>query len=437
MATKRRAPKREARGSVQQLESGRWSVRVTDTSESPARRYRLDGGPWNTEREARDALVRWLARQADGERFRRGMEDTKLIDVYHECIGEPDVLSRDRLGFYRGVLSGEAVPRTDQEGHVRIVLGNKKVGSLTRRAIKEWAYSCTASGLSRSTVSKWGRHLAQLLDSAVEEGYVKENVARGTSLFRATEPAATEHFPYLLTPKQMACLIDACGLPDDPERLLMRTLIFSGLRSGEVRALTAGSLVEKGTPRLNVTHSAADRAGGPIRKTPKSKRSRRRVPIPKDLSRDLTRHARLHRLGAEDPLFWPPWAQDLDSRPMWRGDSLSKWFRQKCEEADVRNQGESSNAPGRERMPTPHDLRATGCSVLQMCGASISEIQQWMGHASPTLTLAMYSVVQEWGQELRIYQKVKEQSLPVGDILNELHEHVVTLVSVPDRKHLH
>jgi integrase len=65
-------------------------------------------------------------------------------------------------------------------------------------------------------------------------------------------------------------------------------------------------------------------------------------------------------------------------------------------------------APGRRKAPTPHDARATGASLLFAVGASVPEVQQWLGRSNAVLTLNVYTEVQRCGQADPILTQVLE-----------------------------
>ena len=50
------------------------------------------------------------------------------------------------------------------------------------------------------------------------------------------------------------------------------------------------------------------------------------------------------------------------------------------------------------------------------------EVQAWLGHASPQLTLRLYTEVQTWGDEDPILTALRGQGLTVSEILNRAYE---------------
>ncbi len=120
--------------------------------------------------------------------------------------------------------------------------------------------------LSANVVNKTLTRLAQVLEVAVEYGYLDRNPARGRQRrLKATKPKRT-----WLEPEQVAPLLDAAGAidadrrSDDPggRRAMPATLILAGLRIGELIALRWRD-IDLASGRLTVGEARRTPAGAP------------------------------------------------------------------------------------------------------------------------------------------------------------------------------
>ncbi len=432
MPTRRVAARqRERTGSVAPIRPGstRWGVRVT---ESDGSRHRLRGGPWESEEEARQALIRWQAQRLDGDQARAALRLTPLKTVYLRSIedlrGGLDE-SRDRRFFYRGAITGEAGiwrqvpdpgPRSPQRTRSewvtpvpgRIILGDRPIGEITIEAVEEWARACRRTGMKPASVQKWGRHLSQCMAWAVARGYIPTNPVDGAVLVPRGSVADTRPKRYFLTLREMIRLAETTPIES---RTLMETLLWSGCRQGEIRAISPGDLIHQPGAMLAIRHSISDNGGAPTLGPTKTRGSRRRVAIPRGLMIDLGEDA-AHTGVQGEPLFRSP-----ASRSWMRGDDLNTWWREQCNAAGLVGDPNDRHE-GRRKPPTPHDARATGASLLLAAGAGVPEVQAWLGHTTPEMTLRLYTEVEEWGAEDPILRACRAEGLTVAEILDRVYE---------------
>lgn len=381
-------------------------------------RKRLPGGPWDTEAAARAALLRWQAAQLDDPRAadaRAALATTPLKVVYLrsiEALGGLDA-SADRRTFYRGVIerpdtgSGTGSGRGRPIPSGRMYLGDLPVGSITIETVEDWAAAMRRTGLGPSTIAKWGRHLSQCMAWAQARGYTTLNPVAGATLLPRGAAAAARPPRYFMTLAEMKAITEATPVE---YRLMIETLLWSGLRQGEVRALTPEALIHKPGAMLAVSHSVHDAPGGPVLGTPKTLGSRRRVPIPHDLMADLSNLV-AESVSAGRPLF------PTHQGGWMRGDTFAEVFGRSVRDAGI-TPDPYSPYPGRRNLPTPHDARATGASLLFACGAAVPEVQAWLGHSSPQISLKLYTEVQGWGEEDPEIRAIRARRLTVPEILD-------------------
>ena len=89
-------------------------------------------------------------------------------------------------------------------------------------------------GLSNASINKTIRHLAMILDTAVEYGYVVANAARG----RRRRLPTNRPRRVVMTAEQLVAVLDAAGRRSIEHRTLLATAIMAGgLRVSELTGL--------------------------------------------------------------------------------------------------------------------------------------------------------------------------------------------------------
>jgi integrase len=223
-----------------------------------------------------------------------------------------------------------------------------------------------ARGLSNATINKTLKVLAQVLDEAVEDGLVAENVARGKRRrLRAAKPRRT-----WLELGQVQALLEAAG----EHRSLLAAMILTGLRVGELCSLRWRDLDLAGA-RLRVTDS-------------KTAAGVRVVDVTPDLLDELKLHRAEARYSAPEDLVFPT------SRGTRR--NRSNITRQIVQPAVERANVELAKVGSAliEGL-TNHSMRRTFCALLYEAGASPAYVMAQMGHTDASLALEVYAKVME------------------------------------------
>lgn len=230
-----------------------------------------------------------------------------------------------------------------------------------------------ARGVSARTVVTMLVVLSSALDDAMADGLVVRNVARTVKRPRVT---ATEMAAW--TPEQAAQFrahvaqdrLAACWL-----------LTLAGLRRSEVLGLRWAD-VDLAGGTVSIAQGRVAVGGGTVTGEPKSKRSRRTLPMPDDVLTAL--RAYKVRL-AKDRLALGPWWPDTgllavneDGSPI-RPETYSKTFAAHCVVAGV-------------PVIRLHDVRHTAATMLLDAGTTISATAKWLGH-DPAITVRVYGHV--------------------------------------------
>jgi integrase len=223
-----------------------------------------------------------------------------------------------------------------------------------------------ARPLSNASINKCLKVLAQVLDEAVELGYVDANVARGKRRrLKADKPRRTWHELH-----EVQALLAAA----ESHRPLIATMILAGLRVGELSSLRWRD-VDLAGGKLAVADSKTD-AG------------RRVVDVTPMLLDELKLHrADSERTGRDDLVFGT-------SRGTPR--NRSNITRQILQPAIDRANVELAKA-GRTPIEhvTNHSLRRTFCALLYEAGATPAYVMAQMGHTDASLALEVYTKVME------------------------------------------
>ena len=151
-------------------------------------------------------------------------------------------------------------------------------------------------------------------------------------------------------------------------RLLIKTAIFTGMRSGEIRGVQWGD-IDWNSGQIHVRRSWKE---GTFHQ-PKTQASIRRIDLPEILVAEL-RTWRLACPKGGDDLVFP----NLAGRPMSNTNLLQRGFYPVLRRAGLR----------KIRF---HELRHIFASLLIANGEEIVRVSRLLGHSSPTVTLNVYA----------------------------------------------
>jgi integrase len=302
-----------------------------------------------------------FARKIDADRFLIDVESSKQRGAFVDArrasltVGEwaddwlaaqADLAPTTR-NRYAGILSK----------HVRPRWGRVRLADVTHAEVQRWL---TRLDLAPASVRKVHRVLSMVLAYAVKDGRLTINPATGVSLPRVRE--AEKRF---LSHRQVHELADACG---DDYRLMVLFLAYTGLRWGEMAALTVGR-VDFLRRRASVAESVTP-VEGVMTFGPTKGHERREVPIPRFLIDDLARH--VEGKSSDDLVFAGQRGAVMRSGTFRRGALIEA--------------AKAIGIPGFH----PHELRHTAASLAIASGADVKVVQQMLGHKSATMTLDQY-----------------------------------------------
>lgn len=237
------------------------------------------------------------------------------------------------------------------------------------------------TGSDKTVLNAWGV-LTHMLKMAAQDGKIARSPTIGVKPPRRTDHLTEEH--RYLTHAEFAMVLHAT-----PEhwRPLVMTLGGTGMRWGELAALTVGDVDLEQQPRapsmsvtgcglLRVTKAEKqdpDRPGLTIVGPTKTKKSRRSIALPVEVIAAVQPLMKGRKRG--ERLFLPPKGGPLRHRTFYR----DIWLRKSCADSGIR-----------EPYPRLHDLRHSHVAWLIAAGVPLPVIQSRLGHEKVTTTIDTY-----------------------------------------------
>ena len=266
---------------------------------------------------------------------------------------------------YRGIANNR----------VKDKLGRIRLDQLDTPHVQRFYRQLHEAGLSRPTVDLIHSVIHHSLEDARRLRLVGRNVAADArKLGSRRDRDATDR---ALTEDQLVVLDRA--IVGHRHEWLWRTMLLTGLRSGEACALKWAA-VDLRRRQLVVRVNYRRALSGPVLGVPKTARSRRTLPLPQQVVDALTHQRQLVREMRMVAAIWND--QDLVfpnslGRPL-RGDRVLQLF-----QAVLRGAG----LP-KKRI---HDLRHTYATLLYQQDAHPRAVQELLGHSRLEMTMDLYT----------------------------------------------
>lgn len=248
---------------------------------------------------------------------------------------------------------------------------------------RPWVPGCT--GVAPNTALSWWTQLSGCLHMAViDEQLLANPCSKVQGPKSGVEPVDPRTLPTLSQVRE------AVDRADNTGRNTLGTMILlavgTGMRPAEVAGLRWCN-VERDEKTLHVVEQArlrrnpGDSPWGP----PKTKKSRRVVPVPPAVMVRLLQHRLRHPSDPEkEPVF------STHNGRMWNSDLFAK----------------SVSALVGDQRWTPHSLRHVYASSLIRQGLGVKAVQSMLGHASAATTLDTYSHM--WPDEPALVREAAE-----------------------------
>ena len=241
-------------------------------------------------------------------------------------------------------------------------------------------------GYSVETIRGYRRILRTLFNEAVRYDWIAKNpvcatkVTAGNNNTSLREVPEKEVFSRAET-KEFLDVLDN-RIPEEYiyKKMPLKMMLLTGVRTGEMSGLRWSDVdFEKGVIHVR-RNRLASKEFGVYEKDPKTKTSKRDIPMPKELIADL--HKYYKWFEEADPNFASRLddyylASNIYREPLYPG-VLGHWLRDIEREHDL-------------KAVTCHGLRHTYCSLLLSQNVPIQTVSKYMGHSDSTVTLKVYS----------------------------------------------
>lgn len=243
--------------------------------------------------------------------------------------------------------------RADQysDRRVRAALAGRPLGAVTRLEVQGWVKRMIADGVGAPSIRRTYIYLATAYNAAVAEG-----VVAGSPCRRITLPNHPEKIPEWFTPEEVDRLVGALA---EPHATMTLAMCWLGLRWGECAGLRVQD-VDWLRRRVQVVGAVTQ--NGAWKEHPKTKASRRELPAPPWL---------IERMSVGAPTEGQIW-RNRAGRP-FHAEAWRRTFARAVKAAGVPEY-------------TPHACRHTAASWLVQNGATLYQVQMFLGHEDPATT---------------------------------------------------
>ncbi len=289
----------------------------------------------------------------------RGPSDITIAeacDAWEKGVGEGSIRNRSGDPYKPSVIRGYS---QSIRLYIKPELGSRKLSSLSRVDVQDFADRLLASGLDPSTVRNTLKPLRVIYRRALARSEVAINPTTALEL-----PACRGRRLRIADPAEATALIEALPPAD---RAVWALALYAGLRRGELWALRWED-VDLDAGVIHVRRSWDPKAG---EIEPKSAAGTRRVPIASMLRRILVEH-RLRQGG------------DLGTRIVLDGDGKLKHSTTLTERAH-----RIWRKAGIEPIGL-HECRHTFASLMIAAGVNAKALSTYIGHASISITMDRY-----------------------------------------------
>lgn len=258
-------------------------------------------------------------------------------------------------------------------------IGLLKISDIKKLAIQKYYNNLKDNGKSYSQLKNLHKLLNKFFGYAETEGYVIKNPCKGLKLPKDDEDDIDEEDKVVETfdNDEIIALVDSIG--NKKLKYIVMFALLTGLRQGEILALDRKDIINKTTVKVNKTLRSAKIFGDDGKNhyelkitKPKTKASKREVPIPATLKPELKK---LENLIAEEKLrLGEAYTNNTLLFPSETGTYLDAKNLQRSWKRALEN----ANIPYRKF----HALRHTYATMLFENGTSILTVSRLLGHSS-------------------------------------------------------
>ncbi len=359
MTAKKTQARRDGEGSIRLRADGKWEARLRLDNGKRVSAYR------KTEDGAEQALEDMRAREKDGKPvLDSGAKLKTWIALWIEATLPASGRAVSTQDLYRCMLTRHVVP--------------KKLGGVALRDVRASALEVLLHDVSEKISPTTGRQVYAAL-SACFATAVRDKLIAANPLEGVKRPSVPTKKPRALSADQVRSIIEKSK--DHRHGALVVLLATTGLRRGEALALLWTDLdLEAG--ELSVNANLTRTSAGLIRGAPKTAAGIRTVPLPKVTLAALREHRK--NQNTERLKIGSVWSNSglvftqADGKAT-EPRNVSRWYSTVAKACGVEDEG-------------MHALRHYAATAMIASGtASIRDVADILGHASPTITLEIYT----------------------------------------------
>lgn len=278
--------------------------------------------------------------------------------------------------------------------------GGLRLRDITTSDIKEWYNK--HSGKSKSFIHKYCSTINSIFESAVHDGAILRNPC-----FFAVRPSGTEGTHRIITAEERDLIHRSVNHHD--MALAAMTMLYAGLRRGEVLALNIDTDVDFDKNIIHVNKAIHFDSNAPVIGTTKSEAGIRDVPLFPPLRAALfgNHGLLLYRKSGEEmslSAFKSKWRSYICYLETLMNGSSKRWYG-KTSENKVSLFAGASLPTWRKCTIRTHDLRHSFCTMLYEADVDMKQAVEWMGHADEKMIMRIYSHLTE-DREKRSIDKV-------------------------------
>jgi len=362
---------------------GGWQVTIC-TGRGSDGRYHRRSFTCASEDEAKDKLLQLNLARRKGELARE----------------HPDSLGAFLDDWLAGVVKPNRAAKTYEHyemivrNHIKPHIGRERIDRLRPQDVQRFYAELLAGGVSVSMVHHVHRTLRAALSQAVQWGYLPANPAG-----RITLPRHETAEMRVLSREETRGLLATLHDSDKPTARALwapvAVAVTTGLRQGELLALKWSDIDLKGAC-LHVRHTVEEIGVERRLKAPKTRQSRRTVPLHPDTVAIFREHRRsqdelrlrLGNLWTDEGFVFPETTLPRAGR-VRSPKALQHAFRQ-----ETRRLGYAGLRF--------HDLRHTHVTQLLAAGVPVKDVATRVGHASAVMTLGTYAHLLPGSQEAAV-----------------------------------
>lgn len=329
---------------------------------------------FESKKSASLACARFEVQLSQG--FTQKPKEIAFGEVYKEWFAEyKNTVRESTCGRTEGIFQNHILPR----------FGQKRIATISSHEIQEavnaWYKEVTTN------YKRWYNFTAAIFAYAKRQEYIDRNVAENVIIPKQHETIGDKS-PNFWSRQQLNKFFNCIDPEREPEIFtLFRVFAYTGCRRGEVLALEWNDIdFKKKTVRVNKT-LAQNRTGKQIIQPPKTAHSRRTIPID------------------DKTVFWlKRWR--LEQRRLLLILGFNANDTHQLVFSSTKNKYHSLNTPSKwlkkiihdnDLKPTitVHGFRHSHISALLSAGVPVTAVQLRVGHASPDITLSVYSHITE------------------------------------------